>query len=128
MNDMRVQLVGMEGAIPDERFPYLIYLTAPEEYQPILDMIQKWSVYMATITSVSEASEMPSRTNWPGRPMKMRYLAQHYLLVEEEKEEEAEEEVEEGTKMEEEVEEVEEVEKDEGSSWSRRLNTVSTAT
>jgi len=70
-------------------------------------------------------SEMPSRTNWPGRPMKMEYLAQHYLLVEEEEEEEAEEQVEEGTGME---EEVEEVEKDEGSSRSRRLNTVSTAT
>jgi len=47
--------------------------------------------------------------------MKMEYLVQHYLLVEEEEEEEAEE-------------EVEELEKDEGSSWSRRLNTVSTAT
>ena len=70
-------------------------------------------------------SEMLSRTNWLRRPMKMEYLAQHYLLVEEEKEEEAEEEVEEGTRME---EEVEEVEKDKGSSRSRRLNTVSTAT
>jgi len=31
----------MEGAIPDERFLYHIYLTAPEEYQPVLDMMQK---------------------------------------------------------------------------------------
>ena len=64
---------------------------------------------MATVASVSEALR---RTNWPGRPMN---LAQHYFLVEEEEEERVEE-------------EVEEVEKDEGSSRSRRLYTVSTAT
>jgi len=106
LNDMRVQLAGTEGAIPDERFLYHIYLTAPEDYQPMLDMMQKWPVGMATIASVY--------LHWPGRPMKMEYLAQHYLLVEEE-EEEAEEEVEEATGIE---EEVEEVEKDEGSSRS----------
>jgi len=55
LNDMRVQLAGTEGAIPDERFLYHIYLTAPEEYQPMLDMMQKWPVGMATIASVSEA-------------------------------------------------------------------------
>jgi hypothetical protein len=55
--------------------------------------------------------------------MKMEYLVQHFSLV---KEEEAEkEEVEEETGTE---EEVEEVKKDEGSSQSRRLNTVPTAT
>jgi len=52
---MRVQLAGTEGAIPDDRFLYHIYLMAPEEYQPILDMMQKWPAGMATITSVTEA-------------------------------------------------------------------------
>jgi len=72
-----------------------------------------------------ELSEMPSRTNRPGKPTKMEHLVQHYLLVEEEEEEEEKEEVEEETETE---EEVEEVGKDEGSSQSRRFNIVPTAT
>ena len=38
LNDMRVQLAGTEGAISDEKFLYHIYLTAPEQYQPMLDI------------------------------------------------------------------------------------------
>lgn len=74
-----------------------------------------------------ELSEMPSRTNRPGKPTKMEHLVQHYLLAEEEEEEEVEE-VEEKTEAEEEVEEVKEVEKAKESSQSRRLNIVPTAT
>jgi hypothetical protein len=55
LNDMRVQLAGTEGAISDEKFLYHIYLTAPEQYQPMLDMMQKWPAGMATIASVSQA-------------------------------------------------------------------------
>jgi len=62
LNDIRVQLAGTEGAISDEegaisdeKFLYHIYLTAPEQYQPMLDMMQKWPVDMATIASVSQA-------------------------------------------------------------------------
>ena len=55
LNDMRVQLAGTEGSIPDVRFLYHIYLTAPEEYQPMLEMMQKLPAGMATIESVSEA-------------------------------------------------------------------------
>ena len=55
LNNMRVQLAGTEGAIPDKRSLYHSYLTAREEYQPMLDLIQKWPVGMATIASLSEA-------------------------------------------------------------------------
>jgi hypothetical protein len=70
---------------------------------------------------------MPNRTNWLGRPMKMEYRVQHYLLEEEVEEEEEKEEVEEETETEEEVEEVKEVEKVEKDE-SRRLNIALTAT
>jgi len=55
LNDIQVQLAGTEGAIPDKRFLYHIYLMAPEEYQPMLNMMQKWPAGMTTIASVSEA-------------------------------------------------------------------------
>ena len=55
LNDMRVLLAGTEGAISDEKFLYHIYLTAPEQYQPILDTMRGLPAGMATIASVSRA-------------------------------------------------------------------------